>query len=303
MTSEPEKQVSIHHGVDSFLRWGPGPGVNEKKQDSNANEQVGPTSSLGPINLADLLKLSALAGFVLYVAMFLGYYRYYQDLGLRPEDVGVSNAYILVRSTAFVTFIVILFGLLAFMYWQNSKIRYDQPFAPADWFRLAMVGLASLLLCSFEAFLTPYDWPSWVDPAVAVAGSLIIVVALYSAHKNQHEGWVVFAVPALLLTVLFPATSIAARANDLGQQVLAGRQVSPLQIFNVPILDISAKFADVTWIGPAGQRPAMFGKNSPESISSLLLGYGSGTVFILISDNHELRVVDLPSNLVMVESS
>jgi len=59
-------------------------------------------STLKMPSVGDVLKLSGVAAGVMYGALVLGYRKYYTRLGIRPEDVGVSNTFILVRSIGFV---------------------------------------------------------------------------------------------------------------------------------------------------------------------------------------------------------
>src|SRR4051794_21672424 len=58
--------------------------------------------------LDSVAKLLALLGIVLYGALFLAYWAFYDRLGVSPEEVGVDNLFILSRSLGFVAFALLL---------------------------------------------------------------------------------------------------------------------------------------------------------------------------------------------------
>jgi hypothetical protein len=64
----------------------------------------------------DITKFLAVSSVALYGILFLAYRRYYEAVDVTPEDAGVTNTFVLVRSPGFIVVTVavatILFGLL-----------------------------------------------------------------------------------------------------------------------------------------------------------------------------------------------
>jgi hypothetical protein len=256
---------------------------------------------------SDLLKVSALGGALLYGILFLGYYTYYGRLGLRPEDLGVSYTFILVRSIGFIAIMGTMLGILSIIYLIGRQFK-PGPTTRGDMVRYITAGPLGVIFVVYLIFISPSSWPSWVALLVFLAALLFTFLALYLTDKHRTIGLTSFAVLALLATVVLPTTAIVARANNLASQVLAGNSITPYELFGVPILDVSASTVTVDWIGPANQRPAIFGSKSPESVHGLLLGTEAGTaqagtVVLLIRYNDQPDIVQIPGNLVTVESS
>jgi hypothetical protein len=247
----------------------------------------------------DVLKISALGGALLYGVLFLGYYNYYEKLGLHPEDLGVSYTYILVRSIGFVVLIGMMFGLMSMIYLSTFK----NVAVPPSKSHTLRAGLLFALLVFYLAILTPRNWPGFIGDLISVAIVTILIIGGVFASEDRIKGLVVFSVLALLVTIIFPTAVIVNRANDLAKQALAGHPVAPYELFGVPILDVSARTVTVTWIGSTDQRPAILGMQSPEPARGLLLGVEAGTVVLLISNPPKTKIVKFPSALVIIEDA
>jgi hypothetical protein len=248
----------------------------------------------------DFLKLSALGGGVLYGILFLGYYTYYRQLDLHPEDLGVSYSYILVRSIGFIVLMGGIFGAILIFYKALSSFEAG-PITRSDVSNWVTCALTGAFLVSYVALISPPNWPFWAAYVIIASVVLVVLVGLWVTGKSRAQGPVILALLALLLTLIVPTAAVITRANDLARQVLAGHPIGPYELLGVPILDVSAQSADVTWIGPASQRPAIFGLKSPETTHGLLLGEGAGTVILLVNNGRERAILRIPSSLVMVE--
>lgn len=66
-------------------------------------------------SVRDMLKLVAVASVAIYGELFLCYREYYRLLGIKPEDVGVDNAFVLVRSFAFIVWLLTAMALILFI--------------------------------------------------------------------------------------------------------------------------------------------------------------------------------------------
>lgn len=246
-----------------------------------------------------LLKVSALGGALLYGVLFLGYYSYYDKLGLHPEDLGVSYTYILVRSIGFVVIMGVLLGLMSLIH-QSISWAEGVPNMIAHIF---MGILLFILLAIYVIILMPQNWHMLMGFFILLVLGAIIIIGIALARRNRNKGLIVFSILALLATIIYPTAVIINRANNLAKQALSGKPVVPYELFGMPILDVSARTVTVTWIGSTGQRPATLGEQSSEPARGLLLGVEAGTVVLLISNPHKTEIVKFPSALVMIEGA
>jgi hypothetical protein len=72
-----------------------------------------------PVTPENFLKLTAFSAAVIYGALFIGYRTYYNELRIRPEDVGISSTFVLVRSIGFIALaigVVALVGSIVFVF-------------------------------------------------------------------------------------------------------------------------------------------------------------------------------------------
>jgi hypothetical protein len=99
-----------------------------------------------------------------------------------------------------------------------------------------------------------------------------------------------------------PTAAVVTRARSSAADALAGRAVSPYELLNVPVLDIAARPARVTWIGPPAQRPELFGPTTPRPLEGLLLGQGPATVVIVTMRDDVTLVVRFPATMVLTET-
>jgi hypothetical protein len=101
-------------------------------------DQTGEKNILDEI-IGDSVKLFALAGTFIYGALFLGYQSYYSDLGIHPEDVGVSHAFVLIRS---IGFILLAAGIALVILVYAWVIARRKGIAVVDYFVILLAGAA-----------------------------------------------------------------------------------------------------------------------------------------------------------------
>ena len=109
-----------------------------------------------------VLKALAIAGALVYGALFLGYRNYYSALGLSPEDVGVSNTYVLVRSVGFIALMAL--PAVALMLVARINSGYESgPVTRGDVARWAAMMALGLAIAGYLAIFTPEGWPPYVQ--------------------------------------------------------------------------------------------------------------------------------------------
>src|SRR5271166_784413 len=138
--------------------------------DGTVNEKQAPRSTLRIPPFSDVLKYSGLAGGIMYAALFLGYRTYYNNLGIRPEDVGVNNTFILVRSIGFVLLAVISTVLAIFLtvwFHQAMKGPWKLRKAIHKAIHIFTVGFAFVLISTLV--LAKIDNRAYWLPAVIAA--------------------------------------------------------------------------------------------------------------------------------------
>ena len=81
-----------------------------------------------PFTVEVFLKTASFCAAVIYVVLFIGYRKYYNELGITPEDIGVGSAFVLVRSIGFIALVigaVLLVGSIVNVLDSMSKDRKD----------------------------------------------------------------------------------------------------------------------------------------------------------------------------------
>ena len=242
---------------------------------------------------------------MLYGILFLGYYTYYGRLGLRPEDLGVSYTYILVRSIGFIGLMGAMLGILLIIYLVISNFA-PGPVTRGDILLFATAIPLAFCVVYYAILVSPPGWPVWTAAIIWIIASSIGVTGAFLRKKNRTKGLIAFATLASLMTIVLPAAAVVAHANNLASQVLTGQPITPYELFGVPITHVSASTVTVNWIGPPNQRPAIFGSKSPESVHGLLLGTEAGTaqagtIVLLVSKGYGPDIIQVPSNLVLIE--
>ncbi len=236
----------------------------------------------------ELVGLLALSSALLYGALFLGYHSYYSKLGLAPEDVGVNNTYILVRSPGF----VVLALMLAYVH--AIGIGLLGPPAATIGGRVGQVVLAVLMLLSY-AFLVLTLIPS---PRVALAFWLAFAASVFAFRRRAENIEVLWL--GVGLSILLSVAVVVTRGNDLAEQALDGLTVTPYRVAGVPTLDVSADRVCLTWLGPKAQRPASFGGSA--SMDGLYIGDAAG-ITIIVKSGVPLHILPQETTLMRLPTS
>jgi len=270
----------------------------------------------------NLLKLTALGGAIIYGALFNGYRTYYYYLGIKPEDVGISNAFILVRSIGFI-FLVAVIAAIIFALTVLYESGYPGFFSRRGILNMVVLLAISAVCAIYLRALLPPSWPpslqKTISYGVLFTGVLLGRLTEYlRSRPDRFErvrsirvlGLILIV---LLLAVVFPTVAINDRAKSLAADALSGDPISPYAILGVPVLDVSSAKVTATWICPDDQRPAVFKNVQANTVDGMLLGETGNNYFIRLPGK-ELRLPDntgsgtaeiikLPQNCVMVMRS
>lgn len=248
-------------------------------------------------SLSEALKPTAIASGVIYAGLFLGYRKYYDLLGVRPESVGVSSTFVLVRSIGFILIAGVLTVLAVLLTaWFNRALK-QRP-----WTRRHVVHIVavSTLWIIVSACLVALDYPQ--NKLAASMGAVLIVACIAMAqfsHDSQRDRSIALVGLAIAATtiVLVPVAAAIVSAYIRADLVKRGKESTPVTILGIPLLDVSAEKVQVTWICPAPQRPAPF-KESPDStITGILVGETSTSYYIRLGDENQpqpSKIADLP---------
>jgi hypothetical protein len=255
-----------------------------------------------PPRIDDLAKLLPLIGALLYGILFLAYRSYYTAVGVTPEDVGVTNSFVLVRSPGFILLTLgygtALLGIIV----ANSRP------APKSLNRAGAISLlASVLLPALAAYylfdLFPASTPTWV------IGPLSLLLAFTGAFTQRFRrsryrahGPAVAWIVVILFGVALPAVAVIQQAAHRGQLARAGETVAAYDIFSVPIVDVAAPRITLMWADANVPHPRdIFGSGEATPVSGVLLGQGDGFIVVNVPVGAEQRVVRLDPSTVIVE--
>ncbi|OBF08301.1 hypothetical protein A5730_11455 [Mycobacterium sp. ACS4054] len=257
------------------------------------------------LSLDNILKLTALAGAVVYGALFTGYRAFYRAVGLNPEEVGINNTFILVRSVGFsiITALVAIAWFGATKMVREFRARHSES-RLARWATSYGWNIAAGFVFSF--FVTSLASPAWsgsVIIAVWVSVFILSVVLGFIAQRSsEDQRTIVGAILAVTVAIMLPTTAIYNKAVRSANSILAGHKVKPLTVFNIPILDVSSDAVHATWICPEAQKPPLFKEAKDSTITGMLIGE-SGTSYIIRVWKHPVTgpgIVRMPQNCAMV---
>lgn len=263
-----------------------------------------PRSPLTLLSFQDLAKASTVLGAGAYGILFLAYQAFYGQIGIRPEDVGVTYSYVLARSIGFVAVVAVLFvftlGTYAYASLIGDKksadatsdsVRRDKPN------RIEYVFYSAGLLAG--SFLVWFGWAKFYDavslfeymwyPTQALLGILIVLHAALRlvAFGNPDRRIRLIALVGLPAVILGVAIGTIRYGDALGRQAASGVAVSPVTIRGLPFLDVEARPAAIEWVGPPGQRPGGWPPSGRRCV--LALGQNSSTFFAITSGGKLLR--------------
>jgi hypothetical protein len=245
-------------------------------------------------SFTDVVKYSAIAGAIIYAGLFLGYRKYYSQLGIRPEDVGVDNTYILARSIGFIVLAAAATGVAIVMTsWFHVVLR-ERPWTRRHVVHILFVAAiwAVVYVC-----LLKFDAPqSLLAGTMGAVLTLSCIAMAQFSHGSPRDravavtGLAVAAITIFLVPVLAAIISAYIRSDLVLKNA---RESTPVTILGIPLLDVSAKKVQVSWICDVSKRPPVF-RGAPDSpLNAILVGEtGSG---------YYLRVLDPPTPVLMVK--
>ena len=117
--------------------------------DGTVNEKQAPRWTLRLPSVGDVLKPAAVASGVIYAGLFLGYRKYYDLLGVRPEGVGVTSTYVLVRSIGFILIAGVLTVLAILLTAWFNRVLKQRPWTRRQIVPIFAVSTVAYRLCMF----------------------------------------------------------------------------------------------------------------------------------------------------------
>jgi hypothetical protein len=217
--------------------------------------------------LSVLQSLLAGGGLILYGALNLAYARFYDRLGLSPNDVGLGYASTLIRSSGLLILVVIPLVLTAGLFVMRRRPRTRKSSAASPF----------IVSARHEGLEARKRWPRFTALRPIAVWLLGLALGVFTA---------------LILPVI--ATQIARLPEAVSSRVEAvkqGREVSPLRWGPLTILDVSATEAQLQWINKPSGSPDL------STHHLLYLGQADGQLVFYDSGTHQ-NVVKLPSNSV-----
>ena len=270
------------------------------------DEEQAPRSTLKIPSIGDVLKFSGLAGGVMYAALFLGYRKYYDILGVRPEDVGVDNTFILVRCIGFILLAAISTAsaiLLTVWFSQAMKGPWNWPKAIHKTVHIFLVGSTFVIIttvCLVQIDKQAYWLPGLIAAVLTVG---CIAMARFNYHSRHDR---IIAAAGLVVTtgtiIFVPAVVAIVSAYHRADMVKQGNPTTPAVILGIPILDVSADKVQITWICQDPQRPPLiFQQSKSNPPSGILVGETSTSYYIRWGDQSQpFEIVKLPQSCVLL---
>jgi hypothetical protein len=269
--------------------------------DRALNEKKAPRWPFDTLNISsvgDALKYSAIAGAIIYSCLFLGYRKYYTLLGIRPEDVGVNHTFILARSVGFIVLAVIC-TLLAILLtaWFHLVLK-RRPWTRRHAIHIAAAALVWLIVSAcFVELDSPHRWLAASMGGVLTIASIAMAQFSHSPRDRQiaNGALIIAAVTIVLVPVLAAIIDAYLRAD----RVQHGQESTPVTILGLPLLDVSAEQAHVSWICQDSQRPATFKQSQDSSIDGILVGETSTSYYIHLGGQDQRassKIVKIPQS-------
>jgi hypothetical protein len=273
--------------------------------DGTVIEKQAPRPTLKIPSVGDVLKFSGIAGGVMYAALFLGYRKYYDILGVRPEDVGVNNTFILVRSIGFVLLAAISTAsaiLLTVWFSRAMKGSWNLRKAIHKAIHIFLVGSAFVLITT--ACLVKVDKQAyWLPGLIAAVLTVGCIAMARFTYRSRHDRSIALAGLAVTAgTIIFvPAVVAIVSAYHRADMVKQGNPITPAVILGIPILDVSADEVQITWICPDSQRPPIFTQSKDNPPMGILVGETSTSYYIRWGNQSQsFEIVKLPQSCALL---
>jgi hypothetical protein len=176
---------------------------------------------------------------------------------------------------------------------------------PVVWLTaLGILGVA-LLISGLYGIVYPFTPLTALGPII-----IVVVVALIGGIVLKSKGYrLAQHIFIFVVMVGLPSILLIVAAGKLGEEVSNGFGVDAEQTLAVPILDVDAPMALVTWTGPPAQKPSTVftDTQNPFSRLGLFIGQSQTTVLVILVEpqvnfpTQYLRLVRLPIASVSVE--
>jgi hypothetical protein len=208
--------------------------------------------------LSSMQGALAVVGIFVYGALYISYAYFYDQLGLRPEDVGLNYGTTIARSSGLILLVVIpIIAVFLFTRRRRRPTLKRTPNSTVDLLMPASLrSSGSLPVGSGEA-------PSSLEESIVV----VVPASLKTSEPPPDRGappptrtsdlkdWVLkVSVGLLLVNLAFVLSQVARLPHEVTSRaadVEAGTEVSPLRLGPLTILDITAHRARITWIDNA----------------------------------------------------
>ena len=256
--------------------------------DRTVNEQPTPHWPLDILrisSLADALKYSAIVSAIIYAGLFLGYRKYYDRLGIRPEDVGINSTFILARSIGFIVLAVIGTGLAVLLTaWFNLVALKQRPWTRRHAIHLAAVGA---LWAFVSACLVSLDYPhSELAASMSAALTIACVAMAQFSHNSRRDKYIANAglIVAAITIVLVPVVTAIVSAYRRADLVRQGKNSTAVTILGIPLLDVSAEKVRINWICADPQPPPPFRQSQDKPTDAILVGESGTSYYIHLGD-------------------
>lgn len=250
-----------------------------------------------------LAKLVAVASAVLYGILFLAYRSYYVAVEINPEDVGVTNSFVLARVFGFIL-ITLAVGVIVVIYLFITSVSTTGHHPWANSLRYVTMLLLGVALSLYLGWIFPLATKFSLPLFLVVLAAIAVVLKHMKQSSLARPYWpVAFAIVALLLSVAIPSIAVVERATQRGQQARAGCPVTPFDFLKIPIVDVSAPRIRLHWANPTIAPPREFFGHGQDlkPAEGVLLGQGDNIVIANVRAGEQYRVVRLNATAVIVE--
>jgi hypothetical protein len=239
-----------------------------------------------------LLKLIGAGSVLAYVALSVAYQRFYGQLGLSPEDLGVDQVFILARAVALTPLAILVASMVA---WVSFGVRiaaraFDRPgrlIVP-----LAAMVVAGWALSNYRGGVPLADW---------VANGIGLVVPMVLICLSVLRGTTFSSVTVLALvfvtTVLGGGVNAWTAAGYRADAARSGVPVGPVTFLTLPVVDVQVSPARVIWIADKDKRPVeLFPDAMMMTARAGYVGQNATTTYLLF----EGSTLRLPATSVVV---
>ncbi|WP_090364291.1 hypothetical protein [Mycolicibacterium fluoranthenivorans] len=234
--------------------------------------------------IGDAIQLIAASAAIVYVALFIGYRKYYNTIGIRPEDVGVDSSFIFFRSIGFILIISAIVVIATLLFLVSRPVEGDRDNKKYPLMIAAICLLYCVVVTLILFFVNRQGWQVGLAASLICSCFVILGSVVHRILKKRIAALVTLLVVAVVV-VLLPSLLVYKMAEVAAKGVLENHRVNPQLLFGVPLLDVSADHVQGTWRCDEAQRPEEFGSDFPPyRIVGLLVGESDDDYYIFPSD-------------------